>query len=168
MSRCDLRLRAWPVCVLSFTQVGLGTDVSGGNNPSLLYTIQMASTASKMIAIGQNADKGDGFTDKKLRLETLLYLATMGGAEVCCLQDRIGSFKPGKAFDALHVSIRDDTGNPAIWGYNPVRDLADEERQPNEEELKEWLERFFFGGDSRNIRRVIVQGALIGGQEFHR
>jgi guanine deaminase len=28
------------------------------------------------------------------------------------------------------------------------------------------LERFFFCGDDRNIRRVYVQGRLIGGKDF--
>ncbi|KAI6022728.1 hypothetical protein EDC04DRAFT_2869678 [Pisolithus marmoratus] len=142
-------------------KVGLGTDVSGGNNPSLLYAIQMASSTSKMVAILPNEG------GKKFDTAMLLYLATLGGAEVCCLQDRVGSFKKGKAFDALLVSVRDDSGNPAIWGYNPGRDLVEGDCPESAEEmLKEWLERFFFCGDSRNIRRVIVQGAVIGGQEF--
>ncbi|KAI6150706.1 hypothetical protein BKA82DRAFT_4118800 [Pisolithus tinctorius] len=142
-------------------KVGLGTDVSGGNNPSILYTIQMASTTSKMVEILPNEG------GKKFDTAMLLYLATLGGAEVCCLQDRIGSFERGKAFDALLVSVRDDSGNPAIWGYNPGRDLTEEDTPKSAEEmLKEWLERFFFCGDDRNIRQVIVQGAVIGGQEF--
>lgn len=142
-------------------KVGLGTDVSGGNDPSILYTIQMASTTSKMVAILPNEG------GKKFDTAMLLYLATLGGAEVCCLQDRIGSFKEGKAFDALLVSVRDDSGNPAIWGYNPGRDLiGDDTLKSAEKMLKEWLERFFFCGDHKNIRQVIVQGAVIGGQEF--
>ncbi|KAI6005885.1 hypothetical protein EDD15DRAFT_2427455 [Pisolithus albus] len=117
-------------------KVGLGTDVSGGNSPTVLYAIQMASNTSKMVAILPNEG------GKKFDVAMLLYLATLGGAEVCCLQDRIGSFKEGKAFDALLVNVRDDS----------------------EEVLKEWLERFFFCGDDRNIRQVIVQGSVIGGR----
>ncbi|KAI6109740.1 hypothetical protein F5141DRAFT_1215220 [Pisolithus sp. B1] len=135
--------------------VGLGTDVSGGNNPSLLYAIQMASNTSKMVAILPN----DG--GKKFDTAMLLYLATLGGAEVCCLQDRIGSFEQGKAFDALLVNVRDDSGNPAVWGG----DLAEGDYL-EKEVLKEWLERFFFCGDDRNIRQVIVQGSVIGGRGF--
>lgn len=138
-------------------KVGLGTDVSGGNSPSVLYAIQMASNTSKMVAILPNEG------GKKFDVAMLLYLATLGGAEVCCLQDRIGSFKEGKAFDALLVNVRDDSGNPAVWGYNPNRDLAEGDCL-RKEVLKEWLERFFFCGDDRNIRQVIVQGSVIGGQ----
>ncbi|KAI6166948.1 hypothetical protein EDD17DRAFT_1542131 [Pisolithus thermaeus] len=136
-------------------KVGLGTDVSGGNNPSLLYAIQMASNTSKMVAILPNEG------GKKFDAAMLLYLATLGGAEVCCLQDRIGSFEQGKAFDALLVNVRDDSGNPAVWGG----DLAEGDYL-EKEVLKEWLERFFFCGDDRNIRQVIVQGSVIGGRGF--
>ncbi|KAL4075452.1 hypothetical protein J3A83DRAFT_4356789 [Scleroderma citrinum] len=149
-------------------KVGLGTDVSGGNNPSMLYTIQMASTTSKMVAIQSTGEEEEGtFTNKRLDTATLLYLATLGGADVCCLKHRIGSFSTEKAFDALLVSVRDDTGNPAVWGYNQGRDPTEEPHSRYEDkDLKEWFQRFFYCGDDRNIRRVFVQGALIGGQEF--
>lgn len=231
--------------------MGLGTDVAGGYNPSILYTIQMASTASKMVAVQAELDEerrrrrleqrrckhskrcrrgkhGHGrhskedhfdtsfdddeeeeeeeeeeplpptgaepdrdhhhrkhcrgrdrpahnhppFTNKKLETATLLYLATLGGAHVCCLQDRVGSFEVGKAFDALYVSMDDACGNPAVWG--PVegpagvsRSLTKEEeekkKRDQEEKLRRWLERFLFCGDNRNVRRVWVQGVVVGG-----
>lgn len=106
------------------------------------------------------------FTNEKLSIAALLYLATLGGAHVCCLQDRIGSFEKGKAFDALLVSVSDETGNPGIWGYNPERDSTDVTAQNADKSLMEWLERFLFCGDDRNIRRVIVQGRMIGGQDY--
>lgn len=99
------------------------------------------------------------FTDKKLEVATLLYLATLGGANLCCLQDRIGSFAVGKAFDALHVSLDDASKNPAVWGEG----VDESEKERNEKNLRRWLERFLFGGDNRNVRRVFVQGVVIGG-----
>ncbi|KAG0705067.1 hypothetical protein DFH29DRAFT_908642, partial [Suillus ampliporus] len=108
------------------------------------------------------------FTNQKLSIATLLYLATLGGAHVCCLQDRIGSFEKGKAFDALLVSIQDEAGNPAIWGFNPQRDLTQGvTAQSADKNLIEWLERFLFCGDDRNIKKVIVQGRTIGGRDHH-
>ncbi|KAG1754407.1 hypothetical protein EDB19DRAFT_1823727 [Suillus lakei] len=109
------------------------------------------------------------FTNQKLSIATLLYLATLGGAGVCCLQDRIGSFEENKAFDALLVSVReDDTGNPAVWGYNPGRDLTQGvTAQSADKSLTDWLERFLFCGDDRNIKKVIVQGRTIGGRDYH-
>lgn len=108
------------------------------------------------------------FTNQKLSIAALLYLATLGGAGVCCLQDRIGSFEKTKAFDALLVSVREtDTGNPAVWGYNPDRDLTQGvTAQSADKNLIEWLERFLFCGDDRNIKKVIVQGRTIGGRDY--
>ena len=211
--------------------MGLGTDVGGGYNPSILYAIQMASTASKMVAVQADLDKerrarrraarrccrhckprkhacgccdvsgsdsdaaqeqeqeaeeraprghcnghghchsehGHGhcscvnprFANRKLDTPTLLYLATLGGADVLSLGARVGSFEPGKAFDALSVSLSDACGNPGVWGA-----MVDEaERQPKEGNVRRWLERFLFTGDGRNIRRVWVQGVFVGGAE---
>ncbi|KAH9180514.1 guanine deaminase [Lactarius sanguifluus] len=139
--------------------VGLGTDVSGGFSPSILTAIQHASIASKIVAI-QHPCRTLGYD---LPLATLLYLATLGGARVCGLEDRIGSFAPGKAFDALVVSVRGDTGNPGLWGID--LDDALNVKHVESKELEVWLERFLFTGDDRNIRRVYVQGQWIGGAE---
>ncbi|KAG1756427.1 uncharacterized protein EDB91DRAFT_1241499 [Suillus paluster] len=106
------------------------------------------------------------FTNQKLSIATLLYLATLGGAHVCCLEDRVGSFEEGKAFDALLVTVQDAAGNPAVWGYNPQRDLTQGvTAQSADKNLIEWLERFLFCGDDRNIKKVIVQGKTIGGRD---
>lgn len=101
------------------------------------------------------------FTNQKLGVETLLYLATLGGANLCNLQNRIGSFAEGKAFDALYVSLDDTWGNPAVWGAG----IDESEWEANETNLKRWLERFLFGGDNRNVRKVFVQGEMIGGAD---
>ncbi|EGO21031.1 hypothetical protein SERLADRAFT_452178 [Serpula lacrymans var. lacrymans S7.9] len=111
------------------------------------------------------------FTNKQLSIPTLLYLATLGGAHVCSIQDRVGSFEKGKGFDALVVSVQDDTGNPGLWGINRVRDEGVDSgltTQANsmEDVLRSWLEQFLFCGDDRNIKRVYVQGSIVGGREF--
>jgi guanine deaminase len=86
----------------------------------------------------------------------LLYLATVGGAQVCCLADHTGNFAPGKSFDALLVNVRQGHGNPGLWGVN----------EAGKEELEALLERFLFCGDDRNIKRVYVQGRMIGGTDY--
>jgi guanine deaminase len=138
-------------------QVGLGTDVSGGYSPSLLTAIQHASMASKVIALQSPTPKSTAtqFSNRQLPVATLLYLATLGGAQVCDLQDRVGSFAPGKSFDALVVDVRNDAGNPGLWGVDG--------EDGNVESLEVMLERFLFCGDDRNISQVYVQGRLIGG-----
>ncbi|KAK7054674.1 hypothetical protein VNI00_003137 [Paramarasmius palmivorus] len=100
--------------------------------------------------------KGAGYKDQQLSLQALLYLATLGGARVCDLEDQIGSFAPGKSFDALVVDVRNSAGNPALWG-------VDSEPANTDSGLDGMLERFFFCGDDRNISSVYVQGRLIGG-----
>lgn len=103
------------------------------------------------------------YVDRQLPLATLLHLATLGGAQVCGLEDRIGSFSPGKAFDALVVSVHGDAGNLGLWGADVDEDLHVE--LPKGKEIEVWLERFLFTGDDRNIKRVYVQGRWIGGAE---
>ncbi len=103
------------------------------------------------------------YEGRQLPLTALLHLATLGGAQVCGLEDRIGSFAPGKAFDALVVSVNDTAGNPGLWGADADKKLRVE--FPRDKEIEVWLERFLFTGDDRNIKRVYVQGRWIGGAE---
>ncbi|KAL5490342.1 hypothetical protein ACEPAI_5175 [Sanghuangporus weigelae] len=150
-------------------KVGLGSDVSGGFSPSIVTAIQHASMCSKMVAL-QTAGKpslptkSSRFAGKQLPIATLLYLATLGGASLCCMENKIGSIAPGKSFDALIVSVRPETGNPAIWSmpgeYSDTRNQTEEEAKKRLDAL---LERFLFGGDDRNILKVFVQGKCIGG-----
>jgi len=122
-----------------------------------LTAVQHASIAAKVIAMHSTpVDPGQsGFSGRQLSVATLLHLATLGGAQVCDLEARIGSFAPGKAFDALIVDVRDECGNPGIWGG---WDLS-----MTEENVGKMLERFLFCGDDRNIRKVYVQGRCVGG-----
>lgn len=147
-------------------KVGLGTDVSGGFSPSILTAVQHASIASKVLAMHAPTDPSmtSVYEGRQLPLATLLHLATLGGAQVCGLEDRIGSFAPGKAFDALVVSVHDDAGNPGLWGADIDRELHVE--YPKDKEIEVWLERLLFTGDDRNIKRVYVQGRWIGGAEW--
>ncbi|EIN07156.1 Metallo-dependent hydrolase [Punctularia strigosozonata HHB-11173 SS5] len=165
-------------------KVGLGTDVSGGFSPSILTAVQHASICSKMVALQTPSDMAEGaghghtprFANRQLSVPTLLYLATKGGADVCNLSHRIGSFESGKSFDALFVSMRSETGNPAVWGVDVDWELGlgvgaevgggETAHALLSKELDGMLERFFFCGDDRNIRRIYVQGRMIGGSLF--
>lgn len=135
--------------------------------------------AMRSIDIFSNATSTSAgqFSKRQFSIATLLYLATLGGANVCDLANHIGSFAPGKSFDALVVSVRDDAGNPGIWGAEFNMGMSGGERYTDEDGkgdskekatavLEGMLERFFFCGDDRNISRVYVQGRLIGGKAF--
>ncbi|KAG6829631.1 hypothetical protein H0H92_003964 [Tricholoma furcatifolium] len=146
-------------------KVGLGTDASGGYSPSILNCIQNASIASKVIAMQARVSDSaipteSRLANRQLPVATLLYLATMGGAEVCDIDKKVGSFLPGKCFDALLVKTRTRTGAPGVWF--PEGDALGTDKTA----LEGLLERFLFCGDDRNISRVYVQGRLIGGKEF--
>jgi guanine deaminase len=148
-------------------QVGLGTDVSGGFSPSIMTAIQHASIASKIIAMQSSprdlvVPHKAQFKGRQFSVATLLYLATLGGADVCNLKDEVGSFAPGKSFDALVVSVRNEAGNPGLWGVSEHGGTYRKEK----EALEGMLENFLFCGDDRNISQVYVQGRLIGGKAF--
>ncbi|KAF2485565.1 putative guanine deaminase [Neohortaea acidophila] len=125
-------------------KVGLGTDCSAGYSISILNAIRQASNVSRHLAISTGDEKW------VLKFEELVYLATMGGAEVCSLSDRVGNFETGKEFDALVVDVGlDDNINVQGWEH-------DEEAM-----LKKWV----FMGDDRSIRKVFVAGKLVAGKD---
>src|SRR5260221_13153876 len=89
---------------------GLGTDVSGGFAPSILNEIRYTSIASKVRAMMDNPPpldpKNPSFKNSQaLSIPTLLYLTTLGGASLCNLSVRIGSFVVCREFDAILVSF---------------------------------------------------------------
>jgi guanine deaminase len=143
------------------SKVGLGTDCSGGYAPSILRTIQDACITSKILSLTPASKPlaEPCLEGKHLPIATLLYLGTLGGADVCCIADKVGNFEVGKEFDAIVASVPGPTngtyqskhgGNPAVW-YG------------EEDDLETLVERFLFGGDDRNIKEVYVCGRKIGG-----
>ncbi|KAF5349108.1 hypothetical protein D9756_009459 [Leucocoprinus leucothites] len=142
-------------------KVGLGTDVGGGYAISMLNVIQNASIASKMLyrqhldrkhhpqpadtsasELTDNHHHTHCFTDCRLEVPTLFYLATLGGADVCNLSKRTGSLAEGKSFDALLVSVLDDTGALGVWGKEAKSHGHSHTKK--REKLEENLERFLF------------------------
>lgn len=109
--------------------VALGTDVSGGNNMSVLRIIQYAIQVSKLV-----------YAEKKgaipfLTLSEAFYLATKGGGSFF---GNVGSFEKGYAFDAL--VINDSYLNKEMYS------------------LTERIERYIYLGDDRDIRVRFCNG----------
>ncbi|GAA5881398.1 hypothetical protein JCM16303_000162 [Sporobolomyces ruberrimus] len=191
-------------------KVGLGTDVSGGTSIGILSSIRYASTCSKTIIFTDRAKNAssapaeststivspDGqtrpanfFSQSHLTLETLFYLATLGGAQLCGLADRIGSFEVGKEFDALLIQTgqRDEESvETSAAEQEGLEMLALEEEVADafplvqgtahsgggfnpsllvepDEPIERVFEKFLFAGDDRNIGSVFVRGRVIGG-----
>ncbi|KIO27815.1 hypothetical protein M407DRAFT_243264 [Tulasnella calospora MUT 4182] len=145
-------------------KVGLGTDVSGGYSPSILTAIQHASIASKVLAFQASSppdSSPSSFSQKQLPLSALLYLATLGGADLCGLSSVIGTITPGKQFDAILVDVTKG-GVEGIW---VEQEVGEELGVQNKARLLEMLEKFLFCGDSRNVRTVWVKGRVVGGAQ---
>ncbi|RKP36213.1 hypothetical protein BJ085DRAFT_16213, partial [Dimargaris cristalligena] len=149
--------------------VGLGTDVSGGSSPSMVDAMRQAATASRIRQMAQSAASRTttaGESDSSptaaadrlltpLTIGEVLYMATLGGAEVLGWSERLGSFAPGKTFDAL-------VAGGSFNELNPV--ALNEGRASGPQSHKWWLnhlERFVYLGDDRNIKQVFVQGKCI-------
>lgn len=113
--------------------VGLGTDVSAGYSLSMQQAVRDASTVSKILAMHDSVEPRVSFS-------ALFYLATLGGAHVCGLQSRIGSFDVGKEFDAIRVN----SGDPNIT-------------EPLERRFWRWL----VCGDEREIEATFVRGVRV-------
>ncbi|MBE9110056.1 guanine deaminase [Nodosilinea sp. LEGE 07298] len=96
-------------------KVGLGTDVGAGTSFSLLQTTNEAYKVAQLRG-------------QKLSAFKALFLATLGGARALCLDDKLGSFEPGKEADFVVLdpqatpllALRNEGGIPAT-----LEDLED-------------------------------------------
>ncbi|KAL5045997.1 hypothetical protein BDW71DRAFT_207679 [Aspergillus fruticulosus] len=116
-------------------KVGLGTDSGGGWASQMLAVIRqamIASNAREVLSEGK---------DKALTFEEAFYLATLGGARVLCLEDRIGNFQVGKEFDAVWV-----TTTTGLQSAMTPREDGDS--------LRRVFEKYIMTGDDRNVAQV--------------
>ncbi|KAI1818628.1 guanine deaminase [Poronia punctata] len=125
-------------------KVGLGTDSGGGFSSSMLDAMRQALVASNA------REESSGGGDKGLSIGEVFYLATLGGARVCCLDHRIGSFSPGKEFDALLIDA--ESAAPGVMA--PVEE---------HDSIKTIFDKFVMTGDDRNIKQVFVRGRKVKG-----
>lgn len=126
--------------------VGLGTDVSGGDNASILDAIRRTMDISTCLEMRGN--------DKyALDWKEAFYLATLGGAKALNLDHKIGNFDIGKEFDALLVDVYTKGGQI---------DKFEGTLQSNPDEYAlDLLQKFIFVGDDRNIVQVYVKGEKV-------
>lgn len=123
-------------------KVGLGTDSGGGFSSSILDAMRQALVASNAREVlSQGKDKG-------LSIDDVFYLATLGGARVCCLEDKIGNFTVGKDFDALLIDS--NSSKPGIMTMVEDQDAT-----------RTIFDKFVMTGDDRNIQKVFVCGRQV-------
>ncbi|KAL1922669.1 uncharacterized protein VTP21DRAFT_10208 [Calcarisporiella thermophila] len=143
-------------------KVGLGTDIAGGSNASMLDAVRMCASASKVCAMRhkkaltcepEERAESNGNGSKKenyefLSIPEIIFLATLGGAQILGLGDKVGNFVPGKEFDALCV--------------DPFAEGSPFDVFPHDTEHTV-LEKFLYSGDDRNLKHVYVRGRRVAG-----
>ncbi|MBU3917573.1 guanine deaminase [bacterium] len=115
-------------------KVGIGTDIGGGTSFSILRTL---GEAYKVLQL-----RGQSLSPLKA-----FYLATQGGAESLCLDDKIGNFKTGKEADFIVLNL-DST--PLIKRRMEYTDGIDER-----------LFILMMLGDDRSIEATYVMGQKV-------
>lgn len=124
-------------------KVGLGTDCGGGHSISMLECMRQAFVVSISRQTSTNGQ------DQALSLAEGFFLATLGGAQVCGLDDRIGNFAVGKEFDALEVHTIDEE-------YSGIMTPVEEQ-----DTISTIFEKWIMTGDDRNIAKVYVRGRSV-------
>uniref|UniRef100_A0A2A4IZ65 Guanine deaminase n=1 Tax=Heliothis virescens TaxID=7102 RepID=A0A2A4IZ65_HELVI len=126
--------------------VGLGTDVSGGDNASILDAIRRTMDISMCLEM-------QGSPNYALNWKEAFYLATLGGAKALNLDHKIGNFDVGKDFDALLVDVY-SKGSQIDEYVGALQTTSDEY-------AVDLLQKFIFLGDDRNIVQVYVKGERV-------
>ena len=114
-------------------QIGLGSDIAGGENLSMFAVMACAIRMSKLRKVCFKE------YEKPLTLQEVFYLATKGGGKFF---GKVGSFEEGYEFDALVID--DDN----LWKVNKGN-------------IEERIERLIYLGDGKNIITRYVYGREI-------
>ncbi|EWM24381.1 guanine deaminase [Nannochloropsis gaditana] len=157
-------------------KVGLGTDVAGGYSSSMLSAIRSCVLASRALEDGveewrHGEEEGDregkkeggkqggeqwckeGREGMRIDWKEALWLATMGGAECLGLEEEVGSWAVGKAFDAVRVDVKKGGAVVVLEGGG--------------DSAEDLVEKWVNNGDDRHVLEVYVVGREIkhGGWE---
>ncbi len=115
-------------------RLSIGTDIGGGTSFSILRTL---GEAYKVLQLNS----------QKLSALKAFYLATLGGAEALCLNEKIGNFVEGKEAD---FCVLDMQATPLMQRRNS--------------EAKSIEDKLFIAmtlGDDRNIKATHIMGECI-------
>ncbi len=133
-------------------KLGMGTDVGGGSTFNMLQTL---NEAYKVVLLQQNE------MPVKIPLSVFegLYQATLGGALVLGLEDKIGTFRPGNEADFIVLAFAEtELQNLRIDSINARIDRR--EISP----AQGFAEKLFVVmtlGDDRNIKATYLEGKLV-------
>lgn len=128
-------------------KVSLGTDVSGGFTTSILANAREALLMSRLLS------ERSGNTDDVLSVNNALFIATLGGAQVCNASDFVGNFAVGKQWDAQLINL-DAKGSPVdVFNWQLPQDPV--------ERIENLVHKWVYVGDDRNTEKVWVDGKLV-------
>jgi guanine deaminase len=133
--------------------VGLGTDVSGGSNPSILNAAANAVAVSRAREDGVNARLPSavrGTPGTRLTFAESLWMATTGGGIALGLP--IGVLSPGYSFDAIVVDANVPDTDLMFW--------------PDLDTTHDMLQKILHNGIRRNITNVWVQGRQVNSPDI--
>ena len=136
-------------CLDEGVHVALGTDIAGGPRPSMLDTVAMAATVSKLLEDGVDPAKSSetrGVPGARISFVTAFYLATTAGGVALNLP--IGLLKPGYRFDALLVDTAVPDTDLRLYDHDNSVDI---------------LQKIIWDTSRPNIKKVWVDGRLVKG-----
>ncbi|KAF5221409.1 hypothetical protein ECC02_005470 [Trypanosoma cruzi] len=129
--------------------VGLGTDVSGGNSPSILDNCRYAVAASRALEDGVDPNKDEkersGWKGARINFIEAFWLATTQGG--VSLDLNIGKFEPGYAFDSLVIDVDARSSNVKVFD--------------SEDSLEHIFQKIVYQSTSANITQTWVGGRLV-------
>jgi len=130
--------------------VGLGTDISGGPNPSILRNCQATVNSSRLLEEGVDPTvpaNQRGTPHSRVDYLDSFWMATVGGAKTLGL--KVGQFAKGFQFEAIVVDTDvADTNLPSRCASDSAEDI---------------LQKIIYCAERRNITNVWVQGSMVKG-----
>ena len=119
--------------IKSGINIGLGSDIAGGNTVNMRNVIVNAMQVSRLYSTIIDPQ------EEQLSFNEAFYLATKGGGSFF-EHHNVGSFENGYEFDAL---------------------IVEDNKNINKRTLEERLQKFIFAGSKKDIKKVYVNGKLI-------
>jgi guanine deaminase len=130
--------------------VGIGTDISGGPNPSILHNCQASVNSSRLLEEGVDSTipaNERGTPNSRIDYLEAFWMATAGGAKTLGL--KVGQFSAGYQFDAIVIDANVEDTNLHVRGdSNTAQDM---------------LQKIIYCAERRNISTVWVQGRMVKG-----
>lgn len=132
--------------------VSLGTDLAGGFEQSILGVARALVMVSHHLAMGSAEDT-------KIGIPEALFMATVGGAKACNLENSVGTIEKGKKFDAQLIDLDVATTNVDVFGFQRPED--NDKPEAVKEKVLNLLYKWVFSGDDRNCVQVWCNGKTV-------